>query len=350
MSNKKLSIGIVGCGNIAEKYVENVARYKILDIRAVADQDHNRAVDFGDRYGLPVCDDCEQLFEDSDIQMIVNLTPPSAHYDIIKRGLSVGKHVFTEKPFTLELNHARELVGLAEKKSLRLFSAPITFLGPPQKTITRLVKEGLLGKVRYFSVELHNGRIESWHPAPEAFFNVGPLWDVGLYPLVHLFQMFGPVVRLNAIGQYVIPERIRLDGTPFTITAPDMVTAMLEFEGGIKGGLRLSFVIPEAESRRQGLEIYGDEGTLHLGKLFMFDSKITYTPAGGESRNIQPDEAEVPGVNWALGLFHVADHLLNGAPIQIDISVALHGIAVLQAIEKSMSGQDTQNGACWITL
>ncbi len=350
MSNKQLAVGIIGCGNVAEKYVENAGRYKILNIRAVADQDQNRAADFGDRYGLPVCDVCGQLFEDPDIQMIVNLTPPNAHYDIIKRGLTAGKHVYTEKPFTFELDSARELVRLAEEKSLLLVSAPFTFLGPPQKTMTRLVAEGLLGKVRYFSAELHNGRIESWHPAPEAFFAVGPLWDIGLYPLVHLFEMFGPVVRLNAVGQYVIPERKRLDGTPFTITAPDMVTAMLEFDGGIGGSMRLSFVIPEAESRRQGLEIYGDEGTLHLGKLFMFDSKITFTPAGGESRIIKPEEAEIPGVDYALGLYHVADHLLNGAPNQLDIAMATHGIAVLQAIERSMAAQDGQSGACWITL
>lgn len=350
MSKKQLAIGIVGCGNVAAKYVENAVRYEILNIRAVADVDRNRAVDFGKRWGVPVCDGCEQLFEDSDIQMIVNLTPPDAHYDIIKRGLSAGKHVYTEKPFTFELDSARELVRLAEEKSLLLVAAPFTFLGPPQKTVTRLVAEGMLGKVRYFSAELHNGRIESWHPAPEAFFDIGPLWDIGLYPLVHLFKMFGPVVRLNALGQHVIPERQRLDGTPFTISAPDMVTVMLEFNGGIRGSLRLSFVIPEAESRRQGLEIYGDEGTLHLGKLFMFDSKITYTPAGGESRIIEPDEAEMPGLDYALGLFHVVDHLLNGMPNQIDIAMSLHCLEVLQAIEKSMSGQNRQDGASWVAL
>jgi len=350
MSNKKLAVGIVGCGNAAEKYVQNAGRHEILSIRAVADRDQKRAVDFGDRFGLPVCDGCEQLFENPEVQMIVNLTPPDAHYDVVKQGLSAGKHVYTEKPLTFELDSARELVRLAEEKSLLLVSTPFTFLGPPQKTITRLVTEGMLGKVRYFSAELHNGRIETWHPAPEAFFAIGPLWDIGLYPLVHLFKMFGPVARLNAIGQYVIPERTRLDGTPFAISAPDMVTALLEFKGGVEGSMRLSFVIPEAESRRQGLEIYGDEGTLHLGKLFMFDSKITHTPSGGESRIIEPDEAEIPGVDYALGLYHVANHLLNGTQNQIDISMALHGIAVLQAIEKSMSEQDGRNEACWIAL
>ena len=61
------------------------------------------------------------------IEMVVNLTPVGAHYDLIKSALLAGKHVYTEKTITDDVTKAKELLDLAEEKNLYLGAAPDTF-------------------------------------------------------------------------------------------------------------------------------------------------------------------------------------------------------------------------------
>ena len=66
---------------------------------------------------------------DPEIRLIVNLTPAHVHYSVIRKALEHGKHVYTEKTLTDELEKSEELVRLAREKGLYLASAPDTFMG-----------------------------------------------------------------------------------------------------------------------------------------------------------------------------------------------------------------------------
>src|SRR6478736_5174689 len=99
------------------------------------------------------------------------------------RALEAGRHVYSEKPLALHPIEARTLVELARSRGLRLGCSPSTFLGEAQQTATALVRSGRLGTVRAIYAEVDWGRIETWHPAPAPFYDVGALFDVGVYPL-----------------------------------------------------------------------------------------------------------------------------------------------------------------------
>ena len=69
------------------------------------------------------------LLAANDVDIVVNLTIPAAHYDVSRQVLDAGKHVYSEKPFVLSVKEGLDLKKRAEKKGLRIGSAPDTFLG-----------------------------------------------------------------------------------------------------------------------------------------------------------------------------------------------------------------------------
>src|SRR5690606_38686142 len=99
--------------------------------------------------------------------------------------------VYSEKPLALTAAQAQEHVQLAASRGLRLGCSPFTFLGAAQLAAWRAVEDGSLGTVRLAYAEVNWGRIESWHPAPQPFYEVGALFDVGVYPLTILTAFFG---------------------------------------------------------------------------------------------------------------------------------------------------------------
>ena len=107
----------------------------------------------------------------------------------------------------LRAAEARELAELAARRGVRLSSAPATLLGEAQQTAWKLVRDGVIGRVRAAYAEANWGRIERWHPTPEALYAAGPLVDVGIYPLTILTAMFGPVRRVRAYTTTIEPER-----------------------------------------------------------------------------------------------------------------------------------------------
>ena len=131
------------------------------------------------------------MLADDAVDVVVNLTVPSAHAEVTRRCLDAGKHVHAEKPLALGGPEARALAEYAAEQGVRLSCAPATLLGDAQQTAWKLVRDGSLGRVRAAYAEANWGRIERWHPGPESLYEVGPLVDVAVYPITILTAMFG---------------------------------------------------------------------------------------------------------------------------------------------------------------
>src|SRR5690606_24071116 len=99
-----------------------------------------------EKYGIKVLT-MEEILADDSIEIVVNLTTPVSHYAVIKQLLEGGKHVYTEKVLSVELEHAAELVEIADQKGLYLGAAPDTFLGSAVQTARYVVDSGLLGEI-----------------------------------------------------------------------------------------------------------------------------------------------------------------------------------------------------------
>ena len=99
---KTYGIGVIGCGNISTAYFRLAPMFKGLQMRACADLNMAAAEAQAKEFGLRAST-VEDLLAADDIDIIVNLTIPAAHFEVTKRILEAGKHAYSEKPFVLTL-------------------------------------------------------------------------------------------------------------------------------------------------------------------------------------------------------------------------------------------------------
>jgi predicted dehydrogenase len=249
--------------------------------------------------------------------------------------LAAGKHVHSEKPLAASYEVARSLVDLAAERGVRLSCSPITFMGEAQETVWRLVESGAIGSVRVAYAEVNWSRIESWHPRPEPFYRIGPLADVGVYPLTILTAMFGPARRITAFGKIVYPDRLTTSGEPFTVRAPDFGVAVIELENGTVVRLTASFYVGQ-HSKQRGIEFHGDTGSLFLSSWQEFDATVELAPFGGSYEAV-PVANPFSGTDWGRALGELSDAIAKERPHRATGAHAAHIVEVLDAITTSAS-------------
>ena len=326
-----LRIALVGAGNIADRYAAAIARVDELELAGATDLDPVRAEAlvgaFGGRAYLHLAD----ALADDAVDAIVNLTVPQAHAEVTATALEAGKHVHSEKPLALRHADAVRLVSLARERGLRLSSAPATLLGEAQQTLWKHVREGVVGRVRAVYAEANWDRVERWHPDPRSLYDVGPVVDVGVYPITILTAMFGPVRSVGAYATMLEPDRVLLDGTAFTPAAPDFVVALLQHEEGVVSRLTASFYVGPCKQR--GLEVHGDEGSLYMPTWAEANSRLELQQRGGEYATIPPVREPFPGTDWGRALVDLAQAIEKGRPHRAAAEHAAHVVEVLNAVE-----------------
>ena len=122
-------IGIIGCGNISDAYFSTGAIFPFFDIAACADLNLDAAKAKAAQWNIPQACSVDELLADDSLSFIINLTIPQAHGPVMLRCLEAGKHVYTEKPFTVTREEALSINQLAHEKGLRVGSAPRHVLG-----------------------------------------------------------------------------------------------------------------------------------------------------------------------------------------------------------------------------
>ena len=205
---KTLGVGIVGAGNISTTYLRLAPLFRGIEIRAVADINKAAATGRASEYGIEARS-IDGLLSSEDIDLVVNLTVPDAHFDVSKQILSAGKHLYSEKPLTLSLKDGLELQKLAAKKALKAGCAPDTYLGGAHQLARKLVDDGQVGTITSGTAHVMSHGMEHWHPNPDFFFRPGggPILDLGPYYIANLINLIGPIRRVAALTSMAKPTR-----------------------------------------------------------------------------------------------------------------------------------------------
>jgi len=332
-----LGIGIVGTGNIAGGYARDAVTHPEIRLVAATDLDPGRAVAFAETHSCRAHASLDDLLADDEIDIVVNLTVHQAHHEVTKRALEAGRHVYSEKPLALSGSEARELVELAAARGLRLGCSPSTFLGEAQQTAAAWIRSGRLGTVRAIYADVNWGRIETWHPSPAPFFEVGVLVDVGVYPLTLVTTMVGPARSVRAWGWDLKPDRMTIDGTPFRIGSPDLIVAAIELEGGAVVRLTASFYVGRPAKQHGSLEFHGDDASLALGSFQDFDATVEVGAYGKSYEPVAHVRPAFRGTAWARGVAEMADAIAEGRPHRASAEQAAHVVDILDAAAVSMA-------------
>lgn len=261
-----VNVGIIGCGNISGIYFENLINlFQNTNVFACADINLQAAKNASEKWNVPVFS-VDEMLASPDIQIILNLTTPDAHFDLCKRALKSGKNVYVEKPLSLTFEQGCELVELASSKGLLLGCAPDTFLGGGIQTCRKLIDDDFIGEPIGATAFMMCHGHESWHPSPEFYYKVGggPMFDMGPYYLTTLVFLMGSVTEVAGLTNKTFEKRTITSqpkyGQIIDVEVPTHVMGLLRFKNGGIGNIITSFDVWNSTLPR--IEIYGTKGTL----------------------------------------------------------------------------------------
>jgi len=233
-----VGVGVIGAGKISEQYLANMTAFPDLAVKFVADLVPERARAVADEYGVAGAGSVTELLESADVELVVNLTIPVAHAEVASAVIVAGKHVWNEKPFTVDRESGRALLQQADAAGVLVGCAPDTFLGPGLQTAKRMIDRGDIGQPLTASIVFQTPGPHLWHPNPDFLYQPGggPLLDMAPYYLTALSQVFGPATGVAALGGSASPTRVigagPRAGEVFDVKVATYVTAIYDFATG----------------------------------------------------------------------------------------------------------------------
>ena len=347
MMIQPVKTAIVGCGGISDAYLTTmIEKFNILEVVGCYDRNPEKAQAKAQKYGIKAMRMDEILADDS-IEIVINLTQPTSHYTVIKQLLEAGKHVYTEKVLTVELEHAAELVELADQKDLYLGSAPDTFLGAAIQTARYVVDSGMIGEVTSCYCALtRDGEIFSRAFPFTAQPGGGIGFDVGIYALTALLSILGPVKEVSGVIQTREPERqdysLERFGEPFQIECENLMTGILQFECGALGTLLFDsnsiFTAPE----RPSLVLFGTLGAMYMADPNQFGGEVKLILKGNNEPFIMQQSHAFSTEYRGLGVAEMAWSMRMGRKNRASKEMAYHALEVLHGIVRSSEAKSNQ--------
>ena len=332
---KPVKTALIGAGTISGEYLKNIVnRFDILDVVGCSDIIPERSKARAEEFGIRRMTN-EEILNDPEIELVVNTTYPTAHYEVTKSILEAGKHAYCEKPVAAELGQAKELLELARSKNLYLGNAPDTFLGAAEQTARKILDSGLLGEPVMARATLIRGYHElggASEGTPKLPFPMHPgggiIFDVGCYYFASLINLLGPIVRVAGFSQtrekeklYTNPGHVNY-GTTEKVQSPNNTLGALEFANGVLGTIMAT---SEAHSEIPQLEIYCTEGTLVCPDPNYFGGEVKIRRAEDPAYYTVPHTHDFNGTDFrGIGVAELAYAMRNGRKARSDASLAYH--------------------------
>jgi predicted dehydrogenase len=252
--NGPVTVGFVGAGNVLPAYLQTLDRLAARGLAVcgpvVARSETARARLAELRPTLSTVPDLEALLSDERVELVVVVTPPSSHSELVRALIAAGRHVVCEKPLASDPTTAADLFRDANAAGRLLLAAPFVHLNPTFRRLWMLVDDGALGAVH--SARAHYGNPGStwarwYHDEPQA-----TLGDVAIYNLKSLCALLGPVTEVTARSATAVADR----------SQPDTWQLVLRHERGALSSVLASHAT--LRYRRPALELYGTAGTANL--------------------------------------------------------------------------------------
>lgn len=344
----KLRTAVIGSGRISGEYLRNmISVFNNLEVVACSSANMESARVRAAEFGIAARTN-DEIFSDPTIDLVVILVPAPDHAGLIEQALRSGKHVYTEKTMTVELEDARRLVALAKEKGLYLGSAPDTFLGDAWQTARKALDDGLIGDVVSFSLNV-NRNIDFMASLFE-FLRLpggGFAYDYGVYYLTALVSLLGPVESLFSVVKNKAAVRTNCApqspdfGKPYPYENESQIYALLNLESGVTGTLSLN-----GDSALQDLAlfwIYGSKGVLKLTCANDFAGEVTLIPSSFDpveaALRVLPSVSPIGNGSRGVGPAEMADAILHGRPNRAGKEMAFHVLDIISQLMRASQEQ-----------
>lgn len=337
MNRGPVGVALIGAGVISKQYLENLTRFPDVKVHAIADLFEPVAAERAAEFGIETHGGVDAALSHPNVEIVINLTIPAAHVEVAKAAVAAGKHIWSEKPFSLDRESGQDLLATAAQAGLRLGCAPDTFLGAGLQTARRMIERGDIGQPLTALTLFQSPGPESWHPNPAFLFQhgAGPLFDIAPYYLTALVQTFGSISRVAAIGSRSREQRVigsgPKAGETFQVEVPTQVGALAQFADG--GSAQSIFSFDSPKVRAGFIEITGTEATIALPDPNNFDGDIRISKPGSDDWTTVPCEGEITG--RGVGVLDMARSVRAGVPHRASGEQAFHIVDAMVSMTES---------------
>ncbi len=290
MSDKNLTEvrwGIIGAGDVCE--VKSGPAMNLINhskLVAVMRRDGAKAQDYAERHGVPKWyDDADQLINDPEVNSIYIATPPGSHEEYTLRAAKAGKPVYVEKPMARTHKECISMVEACKRASVPLFTAYYRRSLPNFLKIKAMLKDGVIGEVRYVNILLNktlqpdivwaSGNTNNWRIVPEIS-GGGYFYDLASHQLDIMDFLFGPIKGAQGVAR----------NQASVYAAEDIVMGSFYFENGIVGQGTWCFTTSKS-SDKEITTIVGSKGQLSFP--FFSDHSVTLEVEGKEKELMKFD-------------------------------------------------------------
>jgi len=349
LSDKEFGVGMVGYGFIGKMhtyayksipvyYDPPPASVRLVGVCTSKKETADRAVKHGGyEFGTTNYHD---LLERDDIHIINVCTPNHLHKDVIIDAVKAGKHVYCDKPLTVSVDDARQIVGAVEKSSVvHQMTFQYRFV-PAIIRARQLIDEGILGEPMSFrAMYLHAGYVDPDRPMSWRLDvnqgGAGALFDLGSHVLDLVRYLLGDCREIFAMTETYIKQRPIAKGSSerVDVKVDDLAIMFMKMQNGAIGTVEASRIATGANDDLK-VEIHGRKGAIKFDLmeanwLNVYDNSVEGEPIGGrrgftriETVQRYPAPAAFPGPKFMVGWerFHIASmysflvNVTNGKP------------------------------------
>jgi predicted dehydrogenase len=279
--------------------------------------------------------DLHELIDAPDVQVIDNCLVNALHFDPLMRAIERGKHVFAEKPLTIELSEAERLLQAAKAAGVQHGVIQNMRFSPGARKARELIGQGVLGRI--FSTNVLFG-----YMVPQTVLN-RPTWfykkeesggGVVEDMMAHFFDLLrsliGPIEGVYAATGQAWTTRREPDGTPFPVEVEDLASVSIRFAGGAVGSCFASWVRRKHEEV-PSVQVDGEQGSLYFTFNKLFSQRQSQTPLFHyDARRVQND---------SLADWHNVE-LEPRDPFEVQLELFLQGVQAGQAKLGSPTWED----------
>ena len=317
-----MKIGIVGAGNWGLNLIRNFCKILGIENVVVCDTNRDRLLGLKSEYpGIENTENFQNILSSDEIEAVVIATPAETHYELSKKALLSGKHVFVEKPITLDVDEAEELIKISNENHLTLMVDHILEYHPVICEMKKLIETKALGEIYYiYSQRLNLGIIRSHENA---------LWSLGPHDIsVYLYLLNEEPDAITATGGVYIQNKKNIEDTVFL---------HLHFLSGVDAHAHLSWLDPHKIRR---LTVVGSEKMAVFddmeprNKLIIFDKGAEWTEKGGVG--VRYGDIRIPNIPMKEPLMLACKHFLECIEKdKIPRSDGNDGLRVLKILKKA---------------
>ena len=298
--NRKLRIGIVGCGTISDIHAQAIQQSKNAELISLFSRSEKNARRVGEKYETKWSVDWDEFISDPTLDAVSICTPNGNHLDYGKKASEAGKHVLLEKPIEVTLKRAKELIEVCKKNNVQLAVIYQNRFIAEVEELKRQIDENKLGTlfmgdayIKWFrSQEYYDSG--AWRGTSELD-GGGVLINQAIHTIDLLQWLMGDVETV--FGQIGTFTHERIEGE-------DNAVAILRFKSGAIGVIEGSTSVQPAQSKR--IELHGEKGSAVID-----DTKVKISGKGEFSDKDEKNEdsgAKSTGSSSPLGGFSIEPH------------------------------------------